>query len=191
MHDGARRGHTLSAQSAGRPRAADRGDGRDGRVGRRRAVRHVRGAAPFAELTARVFDGVLDMLSGRYPSDEFAELRPRITWDRDRPARIDARDGAKRVADRQRRHDSRSRPLRRLPRGRGRAPPRRRARRRDGVREPRRRNLRPRRLDVAHRRDHARPRARVARAGTAGQNAVLARRPRRAAARARPCDRRA
>ena len=31
---------------------------------------------------ARVFDGVLDMLSGRYPSDEFAELRPRVTWDR-------------------------------------------------------------------------------------------------------------
>jgi ATP-dependent Lhr-like helicase len=29
-----------------------------------------------------VFEGVLDMLAGRYPSDEFAELRPRITWDR-------------------------------------------------------------------------------------------------------------
>ena len=42
----------------------------------------IRGAAPFAELSRAVFDGVLDMLSGRYPSDEFAELRPRITWDR-------------------------------------------------------------------------------------------------------------
>ena len=42
----------------------------------------VRRAAPFADLSRRMFDGVLDMLSGRYPSDEFAELRPRVTWDR-------------------------------------------------------------------------------------------------------------
>jgi ATP-dependent Lhr-like helicase len=42
----------------------------------------IRGAAPFAGLSQGVFDGVLDMLAGRYPSDEFAELRPRITWDR-------------------------------------------------------------------------------------------------------------
>lgn len=42
----------------------------------------VRGAAPFHELPRSLFEGVLDMLSGRYPSDEFAELRPRITWDR-------------------------------------------------------------------------------------------------------------
>src|SRR5687767_14471830 len=42
----------------------------------------VRRAAPFAELGRGVFEGVLDMLSGRYPSDEFAELRPRVTWDR-------------------------------------------------------------------------------------------------------------
>ena len=57
----------------------------------------IRGAAPFAELSRPVFDGVLDMLSGRYPSDEFAELRPRITWDRV-AGTITARDGAKRVA---------------------------------------------------------------------------------------------
>ena len=42
----------------------------------------VRRAAPYAGLTRPVFDGVLDMLAGRYPSDEFAELRPRLTWDR-------------------------------------------------------------------------------------------------------------
>src|SRR5213594_3889673 len=42
----------------------------------------IRRAAPFAELTHASFEGVLDMLSGLYPSDEFAELRPRITWDR-------------------------------------------------------------------------------------------------------------
>ncbi|MFK7984654.1 MAG: DEAD/DEAH box helicase [Sandaracinaceae bacterium] len=39
-------------------------------------------AAPFAELPRRSFEGVLDMLSGRYPSEEFGELRPRVTWDR-------------------------------------------------------------------------------------------------------------
>jgi ATP-dependent Lhr-like helicase len=43
--------------------------------------RLVRSAAPFALLTRSAFEGVLDMLAGRYPSDEFAELRPRITWD--------------------------------------------------------------------------------------------------------------
>jgi ATP-dependent Lhr-like helicase len=57
----------------------------------------VRGAAPFAELSRRVFDGVLDMLSGRYPSDEFAELRPRVTWDRVNGTVV-ARQGSKRVA---------------------------------------------------------------------------------------------
>ena len=57
----------------------------------------IRGAAPFAELSRTVFEGVLDMLSGRYPSDEFAELRPRITWDRV-AGTVSAREGAKRVA---------------------------------------------------------------------------------------------
>ncbi len=42
----------------------------------------VRAAAPYAELTRGAFEGVLDLLAGRYPSDEFAELRPRVTWDR-------------------------------------------------------------------------------------------------------------
>lgn len=42
----------------------------------------VRGAYPFSELSRDQLDGVLDMLAGRYPSDEFAELRPRIVWDR-------------------------------------------------------------------------------------------------------------
>lgn len=57
----------------------------------------VRGAAPFVDLSRRLFDGVLDMLSGRYPSDEFAELRPRVTWDRVNGT-VTARQGAKRVA---------------------------------------------------------------------------------------------
>ncbi|MGM0386645.1 MAG: DEAD/DEAH box helicase, partial [Actinomycetota bacterium] len=42
----------------------------------------VRRAAPFAGLSLSMLESVLDMLSGRYPSDEFAELRPRIVWDR-------------------------------------------------------------------------------------------------------------
>ena len=57
----------------------------------------VRRAAPFGALTRAVFEGVLDLLSGRYPSDEFAELRPRLTWDRIRNI-VTARDGAARLA---------------------------------------------------------------------------------------------
>ncbi len=57
----------------------------------------VRSAAPYAGLSDAVFDGVLDMLAGRYPSDEFAELRPRVTWDRQRNW-ITPRGGAKRLA---------------------------------------------------------------------------------------------
>jgi ATP-dependent helicase Lhr and Lhr-like helicase len=57
----------------------------------------VRRAAPFAELSRGVFDGMLDMLSGRYPSDDFADLRPRLTWDRV-TSTLTAREGAKRVA---------------------------------------------------------------------------------------------
>ena len=57
----------------------------------------VRHAAPFGGLTRSAFEGVLDLLSGRYPSDEFAELRPRLIWDRIRNV-VTARDGAARLA---------------------------------------------------------------------------------------------
>ena len=57
----------------------------------------IRCAAPFAGLSRGMFEGVLDMLSGRYPSDEFAELRPRVTWDRVHGT-IAGREGAQRVA---------------------------------------------------------------------------------------------
>jgi ATP-dependent Lhr-like helicase len=57
----------------------------------------VRNAAPFAALSGAAFDGVLDMLAGRYPSDEFAELRPRVTWDRQRDW-ITPRQGLQRIA---------------------------------------------------------------------------------------------
>jgi ATP-dependent Lhr-like helicase len=42
----------------------------------------VRRAAPFETLTREALEGVLGMLAGAYPSDEFAELKPRVTWDR-------------------------------------------------------------------------------------------------------------
>ncbi|WP_431871355.1 ATP-dependent helicase [Nocardiopsis eucommiae] len=57
----------------------------------------VRRAAPFARLSDAVLESVLDMLSGRYPSDEFAELRPRLVWDRDEDV-LRARPGAQRLA---------------------------------------------------------------------------------------------
>ncbi|MCB0958881.1 MAG: DEAD/DEAH box helicase, partial [Acidimicrobiales bacterium] len=57
----------------------------------------VRRAAPFAELSEEVWEAVLDLLAGRYPSDEFAELRPRIVWDRAGDV-VRGRAGAQRLA---------------------------------------------------------------------------------------------
>src|SRR5579864_55714 len=56
-----------------------------------------RAAYPFSDLSRAQLENVLDMLAGRYPSDEFAELRPRIIWDRT-GGTIRARDGARRLA---------------------------------------------------------------------------------------------
>ncbi|WP_372497933.1 ATP-dependent helicase [Tomitella fengzijianii] len=57
----------------------------------------VRRSAPFSSLPRSVFDATLDMLAGRYPSDEFAELRPRVVWDRG-AGTLTARPGAARLA---------------------------------------------------------------------------------------------
>ncbi|HEY2794207.1 MAG TPA: ATP-dependent helicase [Micromonosporaceae bacterium] len=57
----------------------------------------MRRAAPFAELPASALDAVLDMLSGRYPSTAFAELRPRLVWDRTANV-LTGRPGAQRLA---------------------------------------------------------------------------------------------
>ena len=57
----------------------------------------VRRAAPFQELADEVLAAVLDLLSGRYPSEEFAELRARLVWDRTEDT-IRARRGAQRLA---------------------------------------------------------------------------------------------
>ena len=77
MRDGRDRGDADPAQPARRARAADRRD-----VGRRRrspstiCTRSSAARYPFADLSRAQLEGVLDMLAGRYPSDEFAELRP-------------------------------------------------------------------------------------------------------------------
>ncbi|TAM88493.1 MAG: DEAD/DEAH box helicase, partial [Jatrophihabitans sp.] len=57
----------------------------------------VRRAAPFAALPRSALEAVLDMLAGRYPSDAFAELRPRLVWDRTTDT-LTARAGAQRLA---------------------------------------------------------------------------------------------
>ncbi|NUR07595.1 MAG: DEAD/DEAH box helicase, partial [Nocardioidaceae bacterium] len=57
----------------------------------------VRRSAPFATLPRSAYDATLDLLSGRYPSDEFAELRPRVVWDRV-AGTLAARPGAQRLA---------------------------------------------------------------------------------------------
>ncbi|MDY7086541.1 MAG: ATP-dependent helicase [Actinomycetota bacterium] len=57
----------------------------------------VRRAAPFAELPESALHAVLDMLSGRYPSTAFAELRPRLVWDRGTDE-LTGRPGAQRLA---------------------------------------------------------------------------------------------
>ena len=57
----------------------------------------VRRAWPFRDISRQQLENVLDMLAGRYPSEEFAELRPRITWDRSAGV-LRGREGARRLA---------------------------------------------------------------------------------------------
>lgn len=57
----------------------------------------LRRCAPFADLSRTVLESVLDMLAGRYPSEEFAELKPRLVWDRLADT-LNGRPGAQRLA---------------------------------------------------------------------------------------------
>ncbi|PPH32767.1 ATP-dependent helicase [Rathayibacter rathayi] len=57
----------------------------------------VRRSAPFVSLPRSAYEATLDLLSGRYPSDQFAELRPRLVWDRDANTLM-GRPGAQRLA---------------------------------------------------------------------------------------------
>ncbi len=145
-----------------------------------------RRAYPFAELSRAQLENVLDMLAGRYPSDEFAELRPRIVWDRTAGV-VRGRTGARRLAV----TNAGTIPDRGLFGvflvGRRRS--RRRARRGDGLRGARGADLRARRLDLADRGDHARPRARLAGSGRARRRSVLEGRGGRPPGGARRADR--
>jgi len=57
----------------------------------------IRHAYPYSDLSRELLDQVLDMLDGRYPSEEFSELRPRIVWDRVEDT-IRARKGSRQLA---------------------------------------------------------------------------------------------
>ncbi|MGM7680160.1 Lhr family ATP-dependent helicase [Microbacterium sp. A94] len=57
----------------------------------------VRRSAPFHTLPRSAYEATLDLLAGRFPSDEFAELRPRLVWDRD-AGTLTGRPGAQRIA---------------------------------------------------------------------------------------------
>lgn len=57
----------------------------------------VRRSGSFATLPRSAYESTLDLLAGRYPSDEFAELRPRLVWDRD-GGTLTGRPGSQRLA---------------------------------------------------------------------------------------------
>ena len=168
----------------------------------------VRRAENFAELGRESFEAVLGMLAGQYPADEFAELKPRLVWDRvagtvqsRRDARTvavisggtipdrglfpvfladDAGAGRARTApDRERGHARRAAAA-----GASASWTRRWSTRPGGRGDP------ARRVGLAHRVDRARPRAGLAGAGRARQDPVLEGRRRRPADRARPRARR-
>ena len=114
---------------------------------------------PFAELSRTQLENVLDMLAGRYPSRRVrrAAAAHRLGPHRRHDPRPRGRAPAR---GHERRHDPRPRPVRRLPRRRRR--PRGRARRGDGLRGARGPDVPARRVDLADRGDHARPRDRLA-----------------------------
>jgi ATP-dependent Lhr-like helicase len=92
------RDHPVPAQPARRARPADRRPRRDHR--RRRARRPGSARAPLRVLPRaqrRAARNVLDLLSGRYPSEEFSELRPRLVWDRVNDT-LRGREGSRRLA---------------------------------------------------------------------------------------------
>ena len=138
----------------------------------------VRGAYPFADLSRQQLENVLDMLAGRYPSDEFAELKPRIVWDRT-AGLIRGREGVRRLAV----TNAGTIPDRglfgvHLVDGGGRVG----ELDEEMVYEAREGpDVPARRLDLAYRGDHPRPRARLAGSRRAGRGAVLEGRGRRPA----------
>lgn len=57
----------------------------------------VRRSSPFKQLPRSAFEATLDLISGKYPSAEFSELRPRVVWDRDAGV-LTARPGTAHIA---------------------------------------------------------------------------------------------
>ena len=98
MRDGRDRGDGDPAQPARRARPAPRLDGRRRRVGGRRdRASWSPPPSRSRELSREQLENVLDMLDGRYPSEKFAELRPRLVWDRT-AGTVRGRKGARQLA---------------------------------------------------------------------------------------------
>ena len=139
----------------------------------------IRRAAPFTTLSLDVYASVLDLLAGKYVSDEFSQLKPRVVWDRE-AGTITARPGAQRHGGHLGRNHRRPRPIRGLSghryrcgkTGRG-------TRRRNGLRIPGGRNHHPGRDHLADPGHHPRPRARHPGLWSTRAVAILARRPTR------------
>ena len=180
------RGDAHPSEPARRARAADRRDlRRRGALGRR-APRARAARVPVRRAVARAARERPRHARGPLPVRRVrrASAAHRLGSHGRHDPRSDRRSAAR---GHERRDDPGPRALRRLPRRRRR--PRRRARRGDGVRGPRGPDVRPRRVDVADRGDHARPRPRLAGPGRAGHRSVLEGRGCRAARRARREDR--
>ena len=182
------RAHPLPAQPARRAGPADRGHVRARRVAGRRPGR--RGAprrATTPSCPTRCCTTCSTCSPGRYPSDEFGELRPRIVWDRV-DGTVRGRAGAQRLAVTSGGTIPDRGPVRRVP---ARRHPGGRARRGDGLREPAGRDL-PARRDApgASRTSPTSGSSSPRRPGQPGQDAVLARRRPGPAARAGPGHRR-
>ena len=175
------------AQPARRARAADRRDLRGGGDRRRRAARARRGALAVPRPLARPARERARHARGPLPLGRVrrAAAARDLGPHRERRARPAGRAPAR---GHERGHDPRPRPLRRPPRRRRR--PRGRARRGDGLRGEGGADVPARRLDLADRGDHPRPRARLAGAGRPGRRAVLEGRGRRPPVRAGRGDRR-
>ena len=87
----------VPAQPARHPGPADRGGGRAGRLDVDRWFDSSAGPRRSRRCPARVLEATLDLLSGKYPSTEFAELRPRLVYDRP-TGTLTAGPGAQRLA---------------------------------------------------------------------------------------------
>ena len=87
----------VAAQPAGGERASDGGVAQDAGVPVDDLYALVTSTYSYSTLSRALFENVLDMLDGRYPSKEFGELRARIVWDR-LAGSVRARKGSRQLA---------------------------------------------------------------------------------------------